>query len=252
MEERSRIKFAVLIALVLVAAVLYSFTFNLFGDAPSVGLADRDTGTDADGENATLSDATVLVEVTPETVQSVIQTLNRYHSYRRSIQVEYRQDGAVVGTLSVSVAVDGDWTRVDVTTAGGVEHTILGSDLAYRWYEDETAYAVFPLGELSRDLAQRLPTYETVLELAQERITDAGYQLRGDVTCIYVETEDIELNYLERYWISVESGLLVEAETVKQGETVYRMTAYQVESPLTDSGDCFSLPDGTLLHQAED
>ena len=51
--------------------------------------------------------------------------------------------------------------------------------------------------------------------------------------------------------MSVESGLLVSAETVKGDDVVYRMTAYQVESPLVGAEDRFTLPDGSVLHQAE-
>lgn len=252
MEEKSRTKFAILIALVLVTAVVYSFTFNLFGETPSVGLADREDVSNVETEDPTLpGDAAVLVEVTPETVQSVIATLIRYHSYSRSIQVEYMNNGAAVGTISVSTAVDNGWTRVDLTTASGVEHTIIGEQQCYRWYGESTDYAVLTAGEGSDDLAQRLPTYETVLKLDPETITAADYESRGGVTCIYVETEDAELGYRDCYWVSVESGLLVSAETFKGENLVYRMTAYEVESPLTDVGNRFMLPDGTLLHQVE-
>ena len=56
------------------------------------------------------------------------------------------------------------------------------------------------------------------------------------------------LGYGERYWISVDSGLLVCAETRLEDQLVYRMTAYGVERPLPAEAD-FQLPDGTVLHQ---
>lgn len=252
MEEKSRTKFAILIALILAAAVVYSFTFNLFGETPSVSLADQGDASNMGSEDSsTPGDIAVLVEVSPETVQNVIATLTRYRSYSRMIQVEYLNSGTVTGTISASTAVDSGWTRVDLTTASGVEHTIIGEDICYRWYDNGMDYAVLAAGEGSEDLAQRLPTYETVLQLELQSITAAGYESRGGVTCIYIETEDAELGYLNRYWVSVESGLLVSAETLKGGEVVYRMTAYEVESPLADAGDSFTLPDGTQLHQVE-
>ena len=253
MEEKSRTRFAILIALILVAAVVYSFTFNLFGDTPSVGLASGGGTTSLDpGEEVENTGAVIQVAITPETVQSVIEkTLSRYRSYSRDIQVEYLQGGKVTGTMSASVAVDNGWTRVDLTTQSGVEHTIVGDGLRYRWYNGDMDYIAVEAGDDSDDLAQRLPTYEDVLALEPDRITAANYESRGGVACIYVEVAEDDLGYLERYWVSVESGLLVSAETVKGDDIVYRMTAYQVESPLAGAGDWFTLPDGTVLHQVE-
>ncbi len=253
MGEKSRLKFAALIALILAAAVAYSFTFNLFEAPPSVSLASGVGVSDLeqDGEDSS-SDAVIQVGVTPETVQSVILTLSRYRSYSRTLQIEYLEEGMVKGSLSAVVAVDSGWTRVDVTSKSGVEHTIVGNGMRYRWYNNEKEYASAPAREGSGDLAQMLPTYEDVLDLDTKNITAAGYESRGGVACIYVEVEESALGYLERYWISVESGLLVSAETIKMDEVVYRMTSYQVESPLVDGEESFLLPDGTLLHQVED
>lgn len=251
MEEKSRTRFAILIALILAAAVAYSFTFSLFGGTPSVSLADVSSTSDVGSDGPVQSgDAAIQVEVTPETVQNVIATLTRYRSYSRAIQVEYLRGGAVVGTLSATVAADNGWTRVDLTSASGVEHTIIGNGVCYRWYDDDPDHVQLHAGEASDDLAQRIPTYENVLELEQERITAAGYESRGGVACVYVETVEDELGYQERYWVSVESGLLVSAETVKDGEVVYRMAAYQVESPLADPEGQFMLPDGTVVDQS--
>ncbi len=52
---------------------------------------------------------------------------------------------------------------------------------------------------------------------------------------------------MDRYWISVESGLLISSETLEGEELLYRMTAY---SPIQScpSGTTFQLPDGTVLH----
>ena len=78
-------------------------------------------------------------------------------------------------------------------------------------------------------------------------VTAAGYEEREDQPCVYVEA-GTELGYTERYWISVDSGLLVAAETEKDGEVVYAMTARDVVSPLDETQGIFVLPDGTVLH----
>ena len=97
---------------------------------------------------------------------------------------------------------------------------------------------------------RRIPTYEDVLALEQEAIAAAGYEERGGLACIYVETTPNELGYTERYWVSVNTGLLVSAERLDGEELVYRMTAYAVEYQFSDDG-VFELPDGTVLHTAE-
>lgn len=252
MEDKSRNIFVVIIALIMVAAVFYSFAINLFGDTPSVELADiskqPDSTASASGDMGNM----VRIEVTPDTVQSVIQTLDRYVSYQRSVMVEYLDGEQTLGTLIAQVAVDNGWTRVDAVGQNGmVEHTIVGMDTRWLWYDDDSAYVSMSADRTAADQAQRLPTYEDVLALDKADITATSYVIRGELPCIYVEVDQAELGYLERYWVSVESGLLVSSETVKDGKLVYRMTSYQVVSPLVDAADSFTLPDGVVLHQAE-
>lgn len=55
-------------------------------------------------------------------------------------------------------------------------------------------------------------TYEDILALPPERIAAADYRALEGVNCIYVETEPDEAGYVERYWVSVSSGLLAAAE----------------------------------------
>ena len=251
MGEKSRVKFIVLIALILAAAIIYSFSVSHFQDTPEVGLAKPEPSQSVGPGGQDLPGGTVQVEVTPDTVQSVIRTLDRYTSYRRAVSVEYLSGGAVLSTLTAEVAVDGVWTRCDVLSepGGRTEHSIVNGDTRWLWYGDSRDYAKLSAGEATPDLAQRLPTYEDVLALDRSAITAAGYELRESLPCVYVEVVQPELGYRERFWVSVESGLLVASETVKGEEIVYRMSSYQVETPLAEVGDSFTLPDGTVLYQ---
>lgn len=253
MGERSRIKFIVAIALILAAAIVYSFSVGHFQGTPEVGLAVLETSSSPEPGGPGLPSGTVTVEVTPDTVQSVIRTLERYSSYRRTVTAEYLSGGEAIATLTAVVAVDGGWTRCDVTGQdGSTEHSIVGGGVRWLWYGSGPGCAELPAGEDTPDLAQRLPTYEDVLELERSDITAARYELRGELPCVYVEVTQPELGYRERFWVSVESGLLVASETIKGEETVYRMSSYQVESPLSDAGNSFTLPDGTVLYRPED
>ena len=89
-----------------------------------------------------------------------------------------------------------------------------------------------------------------MVQLEPEQIADAGYEIYGETPCIYVEVAG-EDGPTERYWVSVDSGLLVAAER-REGDTlVYRMTKpVPLQTPCPADGE-FSLPDGTLLHALE-
>ena len=71
---------------------------------------------------------------------------------------------------------------------------------------------------------------------------------REGVNCIYVETEPDEAGYVERYWVSVSSGLLAAAERECDGAVVYRMAALTVSYDGVDAED-FTLPNGTVLYE---
>ena len=74
---------------------------------------------------------------------------------------------------------------------------------------------------------------------------------RDGLPCVYVEARSPELGYVERYWISETSGLLMAAETEKDGELVYTMSSQEVVSPLDQAAGVFALPDGTQLYAPE-
>ena len=189
-----------------------------------------------------------MMPVTPETVQSVVSSLARPESYYREISLEtfWGEEGSALSTAQVWV--DGGYTRVSsLLPDGTVENTIVGEGKRYRWYNNEREYYSVDAGEADADLMQRIPTYEDVLALDTEDITGTGYEAKGGLGCVYVEVAENELGYRERYWVSVDLGLLVAAETVKEDRVVLRVSAYSVEIPIR-GGLNFTLPDGTVLH----
>lgn len=239
-----------LIAGIIVAAVFSSFAINLFGRGNNtIGLPDLSQSSD-DGQ---MGDAVhsgsqyVRVEVTPETVQSVIATLSRPQSYYREINIELWAGESSSVTVA-QVWVDGGWVRSDVTPQSGmVQHNLVGEGTRWLWYGDSVSAAAFPADQAVSDLVQRIPTYEDVLELPKADITDTGYEDYDGLECVFLEVRQKELDSSERYWIAVSSGLLVAAERIKDGQLVYRMTALSIESPAPLSSS-FALPDGTVLH----
>ena len=84
------------------------------------------------------------------------------------------------------------------------------------------------------------------MELPAEQIAAADYRTVSDVHCIYVETAEDEAGYVLRYWVSVDTGLLVMAEKLENGSTVYRMAALTVDQTTATEGS-FPLPDGSSV-----
>lgn len=247
MDKRHRNLVAVLVAVVMAVALFSAFSVNWFHKTPSVILPTLTPAPTAPLPTETGGDYQ-RVEVTVDTVQRVVATLERPESYARTITVETVGEDGAVGRTTAQVVVDGGWTRVTATLPDGrVRHTIVGEETRYVWYNEQRTWQEYPAQERSADLSQRLPTYEDVLAVVQSDIVDARYATSGDLPCIYVAVEVEELGYVEEYWVSVDTGLLVRSESRKGDETFYTMSGYTVETPATP-GQTFALPDGTVLH----
>lgn len=195
-------------------------------------------------------DAVVRVEVTTETVQAAIETLKRPRSYVRVLAVERLWSGGS-GYTRTTVAVSGGLTRADTTESSGrVRHTITDGETTYIWYDADRTYYAGSAGDISPDQEQSIPTYEDILALDTDQIAQADYRAFLEEDCIYVETAEDSQGYVLRYWVSVASGLLIGAEKLCSGETVYRMGAQPVADTQPTAAD-FTLPDGTVLLQED-
>ena len=205
------------------------------------------TASDTRPEDSTGSgDMPTVVTVTPETVQTAIETLDRPEAYRRTVTVEQFW-GSGSGTYAVTVTVRGGWTRTDRTLPDGrVRHAATNGETTYIWYNSQNPGYTTSAGGVSADNEQTIPTYEDVLNLPVEEIVEADYRTISEVNCIYVETGETAEGYALRYWVSVDTGLLVAAEKLLDGETVYRMAALTVDQMAPDAAS-FTLPDGTVL-----
>ena len=178
------------------------------------------------------NEAVDRVEVRPDTVQSAIEVLARPRVYTRTITVERYWSGG---------------SGVSVITAAAARHVITGDDAVYIWYgSSRKVYS--GASALTQDAEQGILTYEDILALPPERIAAADYRALEGVNCIYVETEPDDAGYVERYWVSVSSGLLAAAERECDDAVVYRMAALTVSYDGVDAED-FTLPNGTVLYE---
>ena len=252
MEPKKRLLIVVAVTVLILCAMGVSFGRSIFArNTPSVTLPDRSDGvSDSDGTHAavTPSDRIQPVEVTPDTVQNVVATLARPDSCAMELTVEtfWGEDGSAAQT--VHVWQDGGWTHVRKQLPSAVvRHDLIGPDAAYYWYEGSRKYKTCPPDDASADLAQRIPTYESVLQAQAEEIRSAGYEKKNDRACIRVEVESGSPAIRTCYWVEVASGLLTAAEQEQDGKLIYRMTVSDLQQPCPAQTQ-FALPEGTVLH----
>ena len=249
MEGKKRTLLAAAISCIILAAVLYSFFLSIFSNTAKIELADPSAVSSSPLDPSASGDqGGIVVEVTPDTVQSIIGSMERLTSYSRSITVQYYWGGTRSGTVTVFVQADGGYVRCDATLPGGtVEHSIVGGGTLWYWYNEEMACRTAAAAEGEADLLSRIPTYEDILALPRASITDAGYLQRAGISCIYVEAVPLE-GYVERYWVSLDSGLLIASELEENGVLSYAMQADNMVSPLSPAVNPFLLPDGQVIY----
>lgn len=252
MEQKNRQIIVAAIIILIAIAMFASFGRSLFAlNTPQVILPSSGGEAQSPSSSQSGSGQYQQVAVTPETVGSVVATLARPESYYRELSVETFWDGGS-STVQVQVWRDGGWAHSRQTLPSRViRHDLTDGNTLYYWYEGSSKYETAPADQFTSDLSQHIPSYETVVELDPDWITDAGYGTRGDLPCVYAQVQLPDSSVVQRYWVSVDSGLLVSAESEENGTLVYRMTAYSpAQSPCPEDGE-FALPDGTVLHTLE-
>ena len=202
--------------------------------------------------NIAQPDSPDRVEVTNETVQAIIFELSRPQSYSLEMLVEkFWHDGKAQHDIHVSVA-DG-MTSILVRTQGYPDKRILVTpDEYYVWLVGDTVPYVGGPGliggpERLADEMQMMITYEDVLALDKQDISDAGFTDFGGEDCIFVEYYSPSFRYVTKYYVSVDFGLLMGVQEYDgSGALIYRMAALEY---IIDEYDpsAFTLPDGTAV-----
>ena len=129
----------------------------------------------AEDTNASGGDALTVIAVTPETVQTAIETVTRPRQYSRVIRVEQLWDGGS-GSFETTVTVSGRWTRTDRSLSDGqVRHTITDGEITYIWYGSESSVYSAPAGDITPHLRGDGPgsggLHPTVLGQRGDRLT---------------------------------------------------------------------------------
>ncbi len=255
MDHQKRMILVIAIMATIIVGVVSGFRLPFLLKTPSIVLPESEggnisgDGTQDPGDNADY----ILLRVTKDTVQEVIRTLNRQAQYRREMKIEkYYSEGSGTKSTTYTVLVwnDGAYSKTMIMGPdGSPQHCLTAEDTAYIWYGGDASWIERPIDLGKKDLLQNIPTYEDVLQLDADSIVRASYENRRGKNCIYVEARQAELGLLERYWIATDTGLLYDAETVREadGRLWYSMSETSISS-LTADDTTFMLPNGKVLH----
>lgn len=246
MDRKKMTIFAVLTAICVTAAVVAAvLLMQLGGNNVEIELPPAQATPSGEPVSPSQDSGIIPVQVNADTVQSVIATLSRPDSYYRTVQVEtFWDESSAIWDINTWVKADAIRISVSGVTPKNV---IVTKDNLYIWYSDNSVYT--GSRDKSESLLQTadafdmLLTYEDVLALDKSSIVSAEYRDHNGAYCIYVTAADDESGYVTDYVISVETGLLVYAETTNGSSVVYRMTA--LEAILSAPPDSqFTLPNG--------
>ena len=252
MDSKNRLAIAIAITCLIVVAMFASFGRSLFlVNIPSVSLAqlNEDTSDGGDSSAQGQDDQFWQVDVTPETVQSIVASLSRPESYYRELTVETYWTGGSHST-SVQFWQDDGWSHTRQVLPSGRCATILPAMKRPTTGMRAQRATLLSRRPVFRRLTSTFPptrTYLTWIRTPSSRPAMSA----GDVwPCVYLQVQ-VSDTVVERYWISTDTGLLVSAEREQNGQLVYRMTAYtQVQTPCPTTAS-FALPDGTELHTVQ-
>ncbi|MGI5935205.1 MAG: hypothetical protein ACOX7I_00115 [Oscillospiraceae bacterium] len=237
-------KVPLLIAVVLAAAVLVlimsRYGRSIDAATPAVVLPSAVVGENMDQQPDGQGGGAQRAEVTPETVQAVLATISRADSYSRSLTVESFYEGGS-SKIALNVWVRGGSVRITETGRGQTKNVLILDDEVYIWYEDSSNRYVGSLSQGDADKYQHILTYEDILKLDPEQITDAGYTEYGGESCIFAEYSTGTLGYMYRIYVSVKTGLLMGAESYDGDNVVYRMTS-DTPDISTPPEEVFALP----------
>lgn len=232
-----RVIYGVIAAIII---IILAVIVSIFG--PASQTASITLPTPAAEGGALTGDASGLLVITPETVCSALSMLTRTESFSRTYSVKTYWDGGE-SEDSISVWQKGNHVRMSISRGGSIKNILILENELYLWYEGTSGVLKTTLedGDYTQvDRFARLISYEQLLYTDAEHITDAGYVDRLNEPCIFIEYTSSD-NYVNRVYVSVDSGLLVASEKLENDKLVISMEAVSTELS-TPSDDVFAVP----------
>lgn len=250
MGSKERNLLVIAISLTMIISLIASLGLPFFTEDRSITLPTFEDSSSSDSTWESENEDFTLLRVTTSTVQDVIASLERDSSHYRELNItRFWGSGSTQESATdiVLIWTDEDYSQsILVSTDGTMEQSLVSPDETYLWYSNSTQYLTFPTGDYESDVRQNIPSYEDILDLDTSLILKADFEEKLGDACIFVESYYEPLDYTERFWVSVERGILIASETECDGVLIYRMQETEY-APLTQELE-FSLPDGIILH----
>lgn len=241
MKKRTYVIAAIAAALVIAALLLKFFYTDRRPEAITL------PSPTSQSEPNSSADTSGQIDITTDTVCAVLSKLSRTDCYSRSFTVTTYWDGGE-STDTLSVWEKENALRMTLEHAGSQKNLLINGRDMYVWYDNisggskSTYYKDFDYKDADR--FTRLLTYEELLDMPPEAITDAGYSQNSGEPCIYVEYTG-DNDYVNQLYISVNSGLLVSAQIFDGEELIYSMQSTTTELS-TPSDEMFAPPESLI------
>lgn len=228
---------AISLSLVTVVIVVIVLQWRSAVETPPISIPSPSVSPGGDSLNS----GDDLLEVNVDTVQALISFLERPDSYARKYTVTIYWEGGE-NSAEVTVYQKSGKFRMIETQRGGTKNTLISDGTVYIWREGSSVVKTTSLEDANAGLLDQyasLIVYEGLLELPKEDILDASHATYEGENCIYVEYLYKEI-YTRKLYISVEKNLLIAAEILENGKTVYLMEPDYTD--LTAPGDDWFTP----------
>ncbi len=207
-------------------------------------------------QQAQTTPQTGLADVTRENVCDVLRTMARSTSYHQVFEI--RTEAASHSRVQTAeVWVSGKIMRAQLEQDDEIRNILTDGQTLYIWYNGEMdAISLQQDSSVTADDLVGIPTYETILDIPAELITDASFVTLAefnDLPCIFVSA--IENGEECHYWVSLDTGLLCKQITVSDEQVIYALTQISVEQLAENDSnfaDIFLLPDGTRPFATEE
>lgn len=231
----------IIVLLVAVLALALAYSLGSDRDTAAVVLPDTAPSSDDASESSEQTSSSVI-DVTPENVQVVIETLSRSESYFSQITETVYSSGGTRESL-ISLWVQDGQSRSVITSDTETKNILTQDNEFWIWYSDDTSKVYHSTTDAEPErIGEELggvPDYTAVLDLPKSAITSAEYDSSSGVPCIRVECA-LSSTVTAEYRVSVDTGLLVGCERYENGELVYSLTA-DVTTPANPGSDVFKL-----------
>lgn len=228
---------AVAVMLLIGAVLLY---LGLFQKEPTAAVILPDASSsiqEGDSENNKGSQGEDTIEITPETVAYAIGDISRPEAYSRTLTVTRFWSGGQ-SKSTIDVYVSGESTKAIID---GEKHILISGDELSIWYLDETDVFTGKASENDDDEFQSIPTYEDILALSPDEISDAGYIPYNGENCIYVVYTCGTMQYTTTVHISVSTGLLTACSIHDGDSLIYSVISGRI-STIAPNSENFVVP----------